>query len=136
MVKDRLFKKAFAIELFRIAENDLQAARTLASDPLVRRETALLMVQQSIEKAFKAVLCKHEIPIPQTHDLSLIVDRMNASSTQLPALIANTDFDELTPFATLRRYEEGRFEIVDDDMAGAITLAERVLDWVRAEIVT
>jgi HEPN domain-containing protein len=123
-----------AIELFRIAENDLQAAQTLASDPLVRRETALLMVQQSIEKAFKAVLCSHEIPVPQTHDLSLIIDRINSSSAELPELIANTDFDELTPFATLRRYEEGHFEIIDDDMAAAITLAKRVLDWARVEI--
>lgn len=39
MVKDRLFKKSFAIELFHIAENDLQAARTLALDPLVRQSS-------------------------------------------------------------------------------------------------
>jgi HEPN domain-containing protein len=74
------------------------------------------------------------MPIPQTHDLSLLVDRISHSSVSVPPTVANTDFDELTPFATLRQYEEGHFEIGDDDMQHALTLATTVLDWVRREI--
>jgi HEPN domain-containing protein len=134
MVKDKIFKKEFGIELFRIAENDLVAARTLHCDNAVRKETAMLMVQQSIEKALKALLCHAGAPIPQTHDLSLLVDRLSATGMTLPSLITNTDFDELTPFATLRRYEDGHFEIDESDMAGTLGLAESILSWVKGEI--
>lgn len=134
MVKDKIFKREFGTELFRIAENDLVAARTLNGDEAVRKETAMLMVQQSIEKALKALLCHAGAPIPQTHDLSLLVDRLSATGMTLPSLIANTDFDELTPFATLRRYEDGHFEIDESDMAGTLGLAESILSWVKGEI--
>jgi HEPN domain-containing protein len=134
VVKDKIFKKEFAGELFAIAQNDLQAAITLNSDPLVRKETALLMIQQCIEKCFKAILCSVEVAIPQTHDLSLLLDRISAAQISIPTYIANTDFDELTPFATLRRYEEGRFEILDSDVQGAVQLATSVVDWTKKEL--
>ncbi len=134
MVKDKRFKKEFAQELFDIAKNDLQAARTLDADFLVRKETAMLMIQQCIEKGLKALLCHYEVPIPQSHDLSLLIDRMQSTAIAIPHLIAATDFDELTPFATLRRYEDGHFEITQDDMIAALSLAESVMDWVSIEI--
>ena len=136
MVKDKIFKREFASELFGIAENDLQAARALNADSLVRKETAMLMIQQCIEKSLKALLCHMEVSIPQTHDLSLLVDRIAATSTVIPSQLASVDFDELTPFATLRRYEEGHFEISDEDMAHSIRLAESVVDWVRGELLS
>ena len=134
MVKDKLFKKEFARELFAIAQNDLQAAMTLNSDPLVRKETALLMIQQCVEKCFKALLCNVEAAIPQTHDLSLLMDRISAAKIDIPSHIANADYDELTPFATLRRYEEGHFEILENDVQGAVQLASSVVDWTKKEL--
>jgi HEPN domain-containing protein len=134
MVRDKIFKREFATELFSIAENDLQAAKTLDADPAVRKETAMLMIQQAIEKSLKSLLCFREISIPQTHDLNLIIDRIQSAQIALPEFVAKTDFDELTPFATLRRYEEGHYEIQTDDMLAAIHLAASVLDWIREEI--
>jgi HEPN domain-containing protein len=134
VVKDKLFKKEFARELFAIAQNDLQAAMTLNSDPLVRKETALLMIQQCVEKCFKALLCNVEAAIPQTHDLSLLMDRISAAKIDIPSHIANADYDELTPFATLRRYEEGHFEILENDVQGAVQLASSVVDWTKKEL--
>lgn len=134
MVKDKIFKKQFAAELFRIAQNDLQAAKTLNADVMVRKETAMLMIQQCIEKSLKALLCSVEAGIPQTHDLSLIVDRVRSTSIEIPPIVANTDFEELTPFATLRRYEDGNFEISEEDMIAAIELANIIIDWVAQEL--
>lgn len=134
MVKDKIFKKEFAVELFAIAQNDLQAAITLNSDPLVKKETALLMIQQCVEKCLKALLCHVEAAIPQTPDLSLLIDRISSAKIAIPAHIANTDFDALTPFATLRRYEEGRFEILDRDVQDAIHLAKSVVNWTQQEL--
>ncbi len=134
MVKDKVFKKQFASELFRIAQNDLQAAKTLNADALVRKETAMLMIQQCVEKSLKALLCSVEAGIPQTHDLSLIVDRIRLASINIPTIVANTDFEELTPFATLHRYEDGNFEISEEDMQQAIELATIIIDWVTKEL--
>ncbi len=134
MVKDKVFKKQFASELFRIAQNDLQAAKTLNADALVRKETAMLMIQQCVEKSLKALLCSVEAGIPQTHDLSLIVDRIRLASINIPTIVANTDFEDLTPFATLHRYEDGNFEISEEDMQQAIELATIIIDWVTKEL--
>jgi HEPN domain-containing protein len=134
VVKDKVFKKQFASELFRIAQNDLQAAKTLNADALVRKETAMLMIQQCVEKSLKALLCSVEAGIPQTHDLSLIVDRIRLASINIPTIVANTDFEDLTPFATLHRYEDGNFEISEEDMQQAIELATIIIDWVTKEL--
>lgn len=125
--KNRVFKKEYSKELIHIAENDLISARTLASNNEVRRETVLMMVQQCIEKTLKAVLCALGLPLPQTHDLLVIIDRLGTENA--PPM--SDALDDLTPFATIRRYEEGRFEILDSDLETAFDVAENVLKWAR-----
>lgn len=134
MVKSRLFKAAYGRELFGIAENDLDAARTLAQNSIVRLETCLLMVQQAIEKSLKAVLCHHGSEVPQTHDIEFLVDRLTNIPSSLPTVLTETDFGDLSTFATLRRYEEGRSVIGRDEAQAAIVLAQEILDWSRKEI--
>lgn len=128
--KDRIFKKEYAQELFKIAENDLVSAKTLAQNASVRRETVLMMVQQSVEKSLKSVLCAVAKPIPQTHDLQVLIERLGAQSR--PPF--SDELGDLTPFATIRRYEEGRFEILDEDLVAAFEAAQKVLDWAKAQL--
>jgi len=125
--KERIFKKSYAGELLAIAENDLVAARALATQTDVRPETTLMLAQQCVEKALKSALCALGKPIPMTHDLYAIVSRFDADN--LPP--HGYDLDDLTPYATIRRYEEGRFEITPDDIAAGITVCESVLKWCR-----
>ena len=134
MVKSKLFKTEYATELLGIADNDLVAARALRTASGVRPETTLLMVQQSIEKSLKALLCHRGQAVPQTHDLDVLIDRIGQAGIALPALLVDSDFGDLSNFATLRRYEEGRGIIGPEELEAALELAEEVLIWVRGAI--
>ena len=100
MVKERKFKKEYALELQRIAENDLLAAGVLASNAAVRRETVFFQIQQAVEKSLKALLCHRETTVPMVHDLALIIDRLN------PAPPRADEISDLSDFASIRRYLE------------------------------
>lgn len=129
--KDRKFKKAYAKELLYVGRNDLVAARALSTHPEVRGETVLLMVQQAIEKGLKSVLCHHEKNIPMTHDLYVLVERLGEDHSPPYADL----LDELTPYATIRPYENSRFNISEDDIKNALTLGEAILKWCEDRIV-
>jgi HEPN domain-containing protein len=124
MVKDRVFKKEYAPELMRIAENDLVAAEALAKDAKVRRETVLFQVQQAIEKALKALLCFLGKPVPMVHDLELIMDRLGSVHTPPQA----ENLADLSDFASIRRYEEGTFTITPQEVEAALKLARSVVE--------
>jgi hypothetical protein len=42
---------------------------------------------------------------------------------------------DLTPFATIKRYEEGNFIIDENDVVNALSAAENVLKWARQEMI-
>jgi HEPN domain-containing protein len=123
--KARIYKRTYAPQLLSIAINDLQAARALNVDPIVRRETVLLMVQQSLEKALKCLLCAAGLPIPLSHELALLVERLG-DAHQPPF---SEELDDLMPYATIRRYEDGTFELTVDDITLAFEMADQVLAW-------
>lgn len=128
--KDRIYKKEYAKELLRVGHNDLVAAKALSQHDEVRGETVLLMVQQAIEKGLKSVLCHLGKSVPMTHDLYGIVQRLG-SNYEPPFA---EQIEELTPYATIRRYEEGRFEITGQDMANAIVIAEAIIKWCEERV--
>lgn len=134
MVKSKLFKPEYGRELFRIAENDLEAARALAAAKTVRVETKLLMVQQALEKSVKALLCHKGQEVPQTHDLEFLIDRLSHLELTLPQVLADTDFSDLSTFATLRPYEEGRSVVSEQEVALSLELVEEILTWVRSVV--
>jgi HEPN domain-containing protein len=127
---ERIFKREYAAELLQIAENDLVAAAALAPIKGVRKETVLFHVEQSVEKALKSVLCYLGKPVPFTHDLYAIIQRFDESNMP-PGGFALHD---LTPFATIRRYEEGNYLIEENDISIAIDSGELVLAWARKEL--
>ena len=52
MSKSRLFKKSYALELIKLAKDDLETALALKKADINRKENILFHVQQAIEKAF------------------------------------------------------------------------------------
>jgi len=126
----KLFKKEYALELFRIAENDLETGKVLATATKVRRETVLFNLEQAVEKSLKAVLCHYEKPIPFTHDIYAIL--LLFDQNNLPP--GGYALHDLTPFASIRRYEEGKFIITVDDIQNALNLVEKVLNWAKLEL--
>jgi len=128
--KDRIFKKEYAKELLTIAENDLVAANALKNDKNVRYETVLLMAQQAVKKSLKSVLCILQKPIPMTHDVYLIIDRLGEEHKP-----PHYEYlDDLTPYATIRRYKEEKFEITENDIAFTLNMVKDVLFWCNEKI--
>jgi HEPN domain-containing protein len=81
MTKTLIFKKEYATELLRIAEEDLETARVLAKAKIKRKENTFFHAEQAIEKSLKAVLCHLQIAVPLTHELSIILDRLPKKET-------------------------------------------------------
>lgn len=126
----RRFKKEYAIELLKIAHDDLETARTLSTARIQRKENILFHVQQTIEKALKATLCAQEKDIPLVHELKELVN-------QIEGYRAIPGYDiiyDLTQFATIRRYEDGVAIITQEEVELSINLAESILLWVSGEL--
>lgn len=127
---EKRYRKEFAQELFRIAEADLKTAKAIAGIKDVRPENTLFHIEQAVEKSIKAVLCHLQKPVPLTHDLFAVLQRLDEKEHP-PGGYALHD---LTPFATIRRYEEGVDIITTEDIAQAVTQADKVLDWARKRL--
>jgi HEPN domain-containing protein len=127
---EKVFKKEYAKELFSIAENDFVTACELAKSPSIRKETILFHLEQTIEKALKACLVQIGIPVPFTHDLYAIVQKF--PQNDLPP--GGYSLHDLTPYATVKRYEEGNFVLTNDDVNSAKDNADAVLKWARPRI--
>lgn len=128
---EKIFKKDYSKELLLIAENDLIASKLLSQSKEVRKETVLFHIEQVVEKSLKAVLCYKGRPIPFTHDLYSLIQRFD--STEMPP--GGYSLHDLTPFATIKRYEEGNYIIDENDVVNALSAAENVLKWARQEMI-
>lgn len=130
MTKDRLFKREYARELLNVAKDDLEGARVLVAAKIGRQELPLFHVQQTIEKALKAALVWMGRPLPMVHSLAIILDRF-PEGTQVPHA---DSLEDLTQFATIRRYEEGVALFTPDEITAALAMAQDVLDWTEAQL--
>lgn len=128
--KYQKFKKESAIKQMRIAENDLYAAKVLLTAPKCRPELILYQVQQAIEKSLKAVLIFEEKAVPLTHSLELLISELEESDQKkFPESI-----NELTLFATVKRYTEGDELIEKKDIEAAIQLCQFVFQWAEGKV--
>lgn len=127
MTKEQKFKKEYAQELLGIATGDLETTKVLFAAASGRKENICFSAHQVVEKSIKAVLCFHEIPIPFTHNLDILMDRLPTTLQ-----MQNSEgLNELTEYATIRRYEEGTFELDQEDLNASVKLAESTLTWAQ-----
>lgn len=125
---EKVFPKAYAVELLKIAHGDLRSSKNLQfADG--RKENIVYMAQQAVEKALKAVLCFSGRPIPFIHDIGALVGLLSAANHVPPG---GFDLTDLTPFASTRRYQEGVAELDEEDIAGAIQMAVDVVSWAES----
>lgn len=122
------FTRAYAKELLRIAEADLATAKVLIDHPGGRPENTLFLIQQTIEKCLKAVLCHSDLPVPLSHDLAALLGMVPESAgvpSDQKAILS------LTEFASIRRYEEGKYEYSAGEMKSAYLSASVVVEWAK-----
>ncbi len=126
--QERVFPRAYAGELLRIARGDHDSASFLRSGLAsegVRPENVAYLFQQAIEKALKAALCALGRPVPLVHDLGVLVAKI--PDTLDPDF--GYELSGLDEYATIRRYEEGRMVLSAGELQDIATLSERVLRW-------
>jgi len=89
-------------KLLALARRDLRAAEILREEPDVGDGIVGFHTQQAAEKALKAWLTILGIDFPRTHDLSLLIQKLNAAGVEVTSLWELLD---LNPFAVQLRYE-------------------------------
>lgn len=130
MTKKKKFKKEYAFELVQIAAGDLETAKGLIQVKRGRPENILFHLEQVIEKSLKSVLCYHEIPLPFSHELGILLE-LFPSSVTVPR---SEDMLDLGQFASVRRYEEGVAEITEEEIEGTLLLAIECLAWAEKQL--
>ncbi|MBI4405339.1 MAG: HEPN domain-containing protein [Deltaproteobacteria bacterium] len=126
------FKREYAKTLFSIAEGDLCSARDCRSGGTGRAENVSFHAEQAIEKSLKAVICHLGLPIPMVHDLKALIA---ALPDKCPLPPSASKMQELSEFATIRRYEEGNYALTDEELKSAIRVAEESILWAKKVIV-
>ena len=124
--QERLFDKNYASTLIHIAEGDYQTALTLSQTTKnIRIENAFYLTQQAIEKALKAVLVHKGIAVPMIHDLSALLGKLPADCDPPYGY----ELNELSQFATIRRYEEGAWHPTPNELTEVLEKTRSMLDW-------
>ena len=125
----RKYKKEYAVELLAIGEGDFESAKILAFAKQGRKENALFLMQQAIEKALKAVLVHKTGGFPHTHDLDVLVHGLSEPLFHEAPLL--TQFNQ---YSGVRRYERGFEELSDEDLKMALNVCEKVLLWSKQQM--
>ncbi len=98
--------------LQRKAAQDIAVLQKLINDPTISTETLGFHAQQAAEKLIKALLALGGHDYPRTHDLGLLLDLLAALDVLLPEALLTVE--NLTPFATVFRYDDLPFEATID----------------------
>jgi len=94
-------------DLLALARRDLRAAEILRDQPEVGDGIVGFHAQQAAEKALKAWLTILGIDFPRTHDLSLLIHKLDGGGVEVTSL---WELLNLNPFAVQFRYE-----LLDDE---------------------
>lgn len=87
--------------------------------------------QQAVEKLLKALLAYNEIDYPRVHSLQTLMELLAANGCPFPEGLE--DVSDLTPFATIFRYEVLPFSTKFDRDA-ALELVRRIRGYVENRI--
>src|SRR5947209_20119088 len=104
------------------AEEDMEAARSLAGLPKPKRDAACFHCQQAAEKYLKALLQELGLAVPRTHDLEDLLDLLLPRDATLKPL--RRGLASLTRYAVEYRYPGLRART--REMQSALRNAERV----------
>ena len=115
------------------AEDDFAAAKLILGGTLRSWDTASFHCQQAAEKALKALLVRHQINFPKSHDIGELLQLAESPASGITTALAVTQ--TLTPFAVETRYP-GSEPVSKAEATRHAELADRVLTYVRQHLVT
>ncbi len=110
------------------ADDDAYVVNRLVADPLSPEWVIGFHAQQAVEKALKAVLARHGIEFPRTHNIAMLVELLRRGSRAIPP--DAEDLPRLTPFGVTQRYDD----VASDDetpldRTWATAVVARTLSW-------
>lgn len=104
------------------AENDLHVAEILLASKKGYNDIAAFHCQQAVEKFQKALLVRHQIEFPKSHDLARLRALISQVDIKLAEEIALTDW--LTTFGVETRYPSEVPELERETAERAIACAK------------
>ena len=116
--------------LLQKARQDLTLVKKVGDDETIADEILGFHVQQTIEKAIKAVLTRLGIQYEYTHDLSVLYQQAGNVGVDPPATLDAVE--ALGPFAVQFRYV--LYADLDFDRKADVALAEEFLGWAHTVI--
>jgi HEPN domain-containing protein len=93
----------YARMLLRMVRKDLAALQGMADSSVFADEVFGFHAQQAVEKSIKAWLALLRVEFPKTHDLELLLTRLEEHAERIPEDFH--DLVDLTDFAVQYRYE-------------------------------
>jgi len=111
----------------KYAVSDLELAR-IPLPPGVLWEGLCFHAQQAAEKALKAILVSHSVPVHKTHNIGILIDLL-AEHFFIPESIEESV--SLTDYAVITRYPGDLEPVTEDEYKEAIRLAKEVVSWAK-----
>lgn len=124
--------RGLVLQWLEKADADFDAAEQLCAQRGRFREIVAFHCQQAAEKYLKALLVRHQIEFPKTHDIAKLLERLatvNASNAE-----SLRDAEVLTPFGVDVRYPSDAPEVLAGGETRAIEIARQVRDAVRISL--
>lgn len=94
--------RGFVLQWLDKANADLDAAGQLSERGGRFREIVGFHCQQAVEEYLKALLVRHQMEFPKTHDIAKLLDRVAIANATIAGSLR--DADMLTPFGVEARY--------------------------------
>ena len=124
--------RELVLQWLQKATADLDAAEQLRSQGGHLREIVAFHCQQAAEKYLKALLVRHQIEFPKTHDIARLLDRL---ATVNPGITESLrDAEVLTPFGVEVRYPSEAPEVLPGGETLAIDVARHVRDAIMTSL--
>jgi len=110
------------------ADQDLAVAAHLLSEEAPFLTAAAFHAQQAAEKYLKALLVRHQVEFPKTHDLGELLDLLATADAALAQQLRAAE--GLNPYAVDTRYPGDCPEMTVQDGRQAVALATQVKEQV------
>lgn len=107
--------------------SNLEKARISSESSNILFEDLCFDIQQSAEKALKAVCIKKDIIFKRTHDISYLMDILESNGLAIPDDVAKGRY--LTQYAVETRYPGIYDPIEKEEYEEALSDAERIFEW-------
>ena len=116
------------------AEQDLAAAEILLNNTTRLPSVIAFHAQQAVEKCLKAILVRHRIYFPKTHDLGKVLALVAECEPATAERLQESTL--LTPFGAEGRYPGDAPDLLPGEETRAVQIARHVRDAVNETLKT